>query len=176
MKRSSSLARIVVALSLATLWLALDLAPLAARGLDGRRVGRPGGADTLDNRARARNQGHNRVDYWDEAEDRHTRKMVVGIVGGIVVGTLIAKPPKNAQPTQVQGQEYYYSEGNYYKPSGDQYEVVNAPTGATVNSLPEGAKKMQMGDDVYFVVGEVFYRPTQTGSEILFEVVPSPFG
>ena len=53
-------------------------------------------------------------------------------------------------------------------------------TGLSKVGLP-GAKQglfdeMQVGDETYFVAGEVFYAPTQTGSEILFEVVESPFG
>lgn len=177
MKRSRGLARTTIALLLAAIWMVGNLAqPLSARGLERGvgRIGDPGGARGVDNRVHGR--AHGRAEFWDEAEDEHQKKVVLGIIGGVVIGALIAKPPKNSQKTQAQGQEYYYSEGNYYKPQGDQYEVVAAPRGATVNKLPEGAKKMELGDETYFVVGETFYAPTQTGSEILFEVVESPFG
>ena len=136
MKRSRGLARTTIALLLAAIWMVGNLAqPLSARGLERGvgRIGDPGGARGVDNRVHGR--AHGRAEFWDEAEDEEQKKLVLGIIGGVVSRALIAKPPNNSQPTQVAGQQYYYSDGNYYEPKGDQYEVVSPPMGAEVDRL-----------------------------------------
>ena len=120
--------------------------------------------------------GYGRREFWDEAEDRHQRQVVAGIVGGIVIGALVAKPPKNAQPTVVSGQQYYYSDGNYYQPQGDQYQVVSPPMGAEVDRIPANAKSFEVGGDTYLAVGETYYRVYYRGSDPVYQVVPNPIG
>lgn len=192
MIRFRSRAQTAVALFLAVLWLAGDLAVplLAKRGLEpGRvgRLGRPGRVGDPDVRVNARNVHvdrdvhvhgrrpvvyHDHDDWWDD--DDEGEAALLGLVGGLVIGAMVAKPPKNAQPTNVGGQQYYYSDGTYYQPTGGQYQVVSPPLGVEVDRIPAGAHKFEIGDVTYFVAGEVYYRVYYRGADPVFQVVNNP--
>jgi hypothetical protein len=71
------------------------------------------------------------------------------------------------------GTRYYYDDGCYYLPSNGGYSVVTAPIGAVVPSLPPGYETTQVGDDIYYYFGGVFYIDNGQGA---FQVVQAPPG
>lgn len=44
---------------------------------------------------------------------------------------------------------YYYADGYFYSPARGGYQVVTAPLGATVATLPYGAQQQVIGDQTY---------------------------
>jgi hypothetical protein len=73
----------------------------------------------------------------------------------------------------VGGTPYYYYEGVYMQPQGeDQVVVVPAPTGAEISTLPSGAAEVTAGGVKYYYVNGVFY--SQSGGK--YVVVPAPAG
>ena len=60
----------------------------------------------------------------------------------------------------VNNHNYYYDQGVYYEPKsdGEGYVVVEAPVGAAVSSLPEGAEKVSVEGETYYYYGGTFYQ------------------
>jgi hypothetical protein len=71
-----------------------------------------------------------------------------------------------------QEEEYHYDEGNYYVKTDKGYEVVQAPVGATVNNIPEGADQVQVGDTYNYYYGGAYYDKSEEG----YTVVPATAG
>jgi hypothetical protein len=69
-------------------------------------------------------------------------------------------------------QAYYYDDGVYYEPYNGGYNVVAAPVGAIVASLPPGYETVQVGDDTFLYYGGTFYVQTDQG----YQVVVAPDG
>ena len=96
MRRSRALARTTIALVVVALWLAGNFSEplLAKKGLKlgVGDIGDPGGIRNLDNRVR-RGVKNTRLDFWDEAEDEHQKKVVLGIIGSVItarrIGTML---------------------------------------------------------------------------------------
>lgn len=70
---------------------------------------------------------------------------------------------------------YYYYEGVYYRryqDRSDEYEVVDAPMGAVVTSLPKGATKVVLnGEKFYEFNGNYYKEGTNSRNEIVYTVV-----
>jgi hypothetical protein len=52
--------------------------------------------------------------------------------------------------------------------------VVAPPIGATVKSLPKGAKKTEVKDTEYYEYAGTYYQPFFSGSEVVYMVVKNP--
>jgi hypothetical protein len=88
------------------------------------------------------------------------------------VGFFLASLAADAYLFSQAGQNYYYDDGVYYAPASGGYDVVAAPIGATVSSLPPGYETVMVGDDYYYYYGGTFY--INTGQN--YQVVDAPPG
>ncbi len=79
-------------------------------------------------------------------------------------------PPKH-RVVVVQNRTYYYYNGTYYNSveGADEYEVVEAPIGATVEALPEDYTTEEIDGEEFYVVDDVYYYYDEV--ENLYEVV-----
>lgn len=70
---------------------------------------------------------------------------------------------------------YYYYYGSYYTQQNQEYEVVAAPNGAEIGSLPEGYNVVNVNGVEYYELDEIYYMPSldQEGAEVLV-VVENP--
>ncbi|WP_291909928.1 DUF6515 family protein [Chitinophaga sp. CB10] len=70
------------------------------------------------------------------------------------------------------GPVYYYG-GTYYSRSDDQqgYKVVDAPTGALVPNLPDGAQEVTVDGNVYYDVNGTYYQEVMTDNGRRYKVV-----
>jgi len=117
---------------------------------------------------------------------------------GIVVPIL----PPACQTVYVDNSSYYYANGSYYQQtdqpadtsdsdgsstddsgyagsgsasgSGQNYQVVKPPLGATVNQLPEGATETTVDGNKVYVYEGTYYRPFYSGSTVVYQVVAPP--
>jgi hypothetical protein len=78
----------------------------------------------------------------------------------------------NAAEEAEEGQVYYDS-GVYYTKSGDGYEVIQPPPGATIPSLPEGSETVVVNETTnnYYYAG-TYYEKDDSG----YVVVPPTAG
>ena len=74
----------------------------------------------------------------------------------------------------IRGKYYYYDEGVYYEKSDKKegYEVVQAPEGVEITTLPTGYTTTIAGNMKYYYHGGVFYVQTETG----YKVAAAPIG
>lgn len=56
------------------------------------------------------------------------------------------------------GQDYFYSEGYWYRPHGSGYVVVRPPYGVRVTSLPGYAQEMWIGGALFFLAADTYYQ------------------
>jgi len=67
---------------------------------------------------------------------------------------------------------FYYDDGIFYQPVGDDYQEVYPPVGAIVQILPDGAIEIDVGDTAYYYAGGAFFVQRDDG----FVIVPPPMG
>ena len=70
------------------------------------------------------------------------------------------------------GAPYYYDDGVYYQPAGDEYQEVYPPVGADVPELPDGAVEIDAGNLAYYYAGGAFYVEQGGG----YVIAPAPIG
>lgn len=70
------------------------------------------------------------------------------------------------------GERIYYDDGVFYQHSNRGYEVVAAPLGAIVPSLPDDCYEFIVEDTPYFYYAGVFFTEVENG----FQVVQAPIG
>jgi hypothetical protein len=68
------------------------------------------------------------------------------------------------------GLEYYYWEGMFYRMRANQYIVVSAPVGAVVTAIPQGSQPVVVDGVSYYNINGVTYMATPEG----YKVVPQP--
>ena len=51
---------------------------------------------------------------------------------------------------------------------------VEAPIGARVDYVPDGAESRTVDGIVYFVFNDTYYRPFYSGSDVVYMVVENP--
>jgi len=75
---------------------------------------------------------------------------------------------------------YYQSENVYYKETVKEgrvaYEVVPAPSGATVTELPTGYATITVVEQKYYYYNNTFYRRVQQNNQWVFVVIEQPAG
>ena len=81
-----------------------------------------------------------------------------------MIGTAIA--------IDVANRPYHYYNGVFYAPYNNGYQVVPAPPGAYVPSIPEGFQQLSVGGQAYYYFGGAFY--VLNGNQ--YEVVQAPAG
>jgi hypothetical protein len=67
--------------------------------------------------------------------------------------------------------DYYYYNGTYYRPYGNEYATVAPPIGALVESIPGGYEKLMINGETYYVVDGIQYRAVLNRGEIWYEVI-----
>ena len=79
-------------------------------------------------------------------------------------GFFIATMATTAIIISIENQQYYYDQGVYYIESNGGYTVVQAPVGATIKTLPEGAQTVQVTETVNnYYYGGTYYEKTDDG-------------
>lgn len=77
--------------------------------------------------------------------------------------------PATAAHLVVEGVKYWLSDGMYYRKSGKQYIVVEAPEGVRLRHLPDGSVVVKHNGKQYFRHAGVYYRWVPASHE--YEVV-----
>lgn len=88
----------------------------------------------------------------------------VGFFLSALVGTAII--------IDLENRSYRYDEGVFYAPYNNGYQVIPAPPGAYVPSLPEGYQQVAVGGQSYYYFGGAFF--VLNGNQ--YEVVQAPAG
>jgi hypothetical protein len=88
----------------------------------------------------------------------------VGFFLSALVGTAIL--------IDLENQQYRYDAGVFYAPYNNGYQVVSAPPGAYVPSIPEGYQQVAVGGQTYYYFGGAFF--VLNGNQ--YEVVQAPAG
>lgn len=90
------------------------------------------------------------------------------------LGFVAAALAATAVIVAVNNEQYHYDNGVYYAPASNGYQVVPAPIGAVVNTLPEGYATIPVsGGGSYFYYGGDYYVQTVANS---YRVVDPPMG
>ena len=109
--------------------------------------------------------------YGESYESYEAWGAVAGFGVGMVIGTLLAQPPDEAEVVVVQETPYYVHEHVYYEEvyhGGEvQYQAVPPPPGAIVTTLPEGCYETAVADVTYQFCDNVYYLPVSGGYEVV---------
>ena len=96
-------------------------------------------------------------------------------------GVTVQQPPDQVVNVTVNDKDYGYAEGAYYevqkpKEEGGEptFRTVEAPLGAKVDYLPDGATSQTVDGVVYFTFNNVYYRPFYSGSDVVYIVSEKP--
>ena len=94
-----------------------------------------------------------------------------GVAAGIAIGTMLSKPPAAATTVVVTGTSYMYDDGVYYARVMDggavAYQVVPAPAGAIIATLPSGCSSVRVGGVAYTQCGQTHYQKVSTGYQVV---------
>lgn len=91
---------------------------------------------------------------------------------GFTLGRVLNALPANSQPVEIQGQQYYESDGVYFEPSSSGgYTVVPPPTGAIEPQLPNGAQPVNKGGHTLYEIQGVYYQPTIHNGQPAYMIV-----
>ena len=102
-------------------------------------------------------------------------KVVAGVGAAIAVGTMLAKPPKAAAPVASPvasgGSTFYYDNGTYYtrviSDGATVYQVVDAPAGVVITTLPAGCSPVNVGGVAYSKCGATHYQKVSAGYQVV---------
>ena len=92
-------------------------------------------------------------------------------MGGIAIGTMLARPPSTSTTVVVSGSSYMYADGAYYEQVmyGGQvsYQVIPAPAGAIITTLPGGCTTVVRNGASYSQCGTTYYQRVSTGYSVV---------
>jgi hypothetical protein len=98
-------------------------------------------------------------------------KVAAGVATGIAIGTMLARPPRNATTVVVGGSSYYYADNAYYTrvmAGGTMsYQVVAPPVGIVIPTLPGGCSTVRSGNVTYSQCGPTYYQRVGTGYQVV---------
>ncbi|HJV76854.1 MAG TPA: DUF6515 family protein, partial [Paludibacter sp.] len=69
------------------------------------------------------------------------------------------------------GAPYYYYFGTFYIPVDKQYEVVEPPIGAMVETIPQGYEKLDIEGQTYYISNGVQYKAVMRNNEVWYQVI-----
>jgi len=105
--------------------------------------------------------------YEDNDAWKTAAGIAVGVAGGIAIGTLLAKPPKEAAPVVVSETTYLYENGTFYTKAMHEgqvvYQVVEPPPGAIIPTLPAGCTSSGATSQC----GTTHYKKVESGYEVV---------
>ena len=97
--------------------------------------------------------------------------VAAGVATGIAVGTMLARPPTTSVTVVAGGTNYMYADGAYYQQVfyGGQvsYQVVSAPAGVIITTLPGGCTTTMMQGVTVQQCGATYYRRVSTGYQVV---------
>lgn len=87
-------------------------------------------------------------------------------------GFRVPNIPSSRREYVVNDISYYYFYGTFYiyDDSTSEYVVVAPPAGLVLNKLPRGARVVEVGDNRYYIVGNVLYKALCSEEKCKFEV------
>jgi len=86
-------------------------------------------------------------------------------------GQVIDRFPGQNHRVPYRGQDYFFSDGYWYRPQGPRYVVVNPPQGVRVRYLPDYAERLWIGSSMFFLAAGTYYQWQDNAQEY---VVVSP--
>ncbi len=97
--------------------------------------------------------------------------VTAGVVGGIAIGTMLARPPAASVTVVTAGTPYMYADGAYYEQvmyGGEvSYRVVQAPVGAIITTLPAGCTATVIGGVAVSQCGPTYYQRVSNGYKVV---------
>jgi hypothetical protein len=107
----------------------------------------------------------------DRYESHEAWRAAAGVATGIAIGTMLARPPTNSTTVVFSDSSYMYSDGAYYSRvvSGGSvaYQVVAAPAGAIIATLPAGCASVNVGGVAYTKCGDTHYQRVANGYQVV---------
>ena len=98
-------------------------------------------------------------------------RAVAGVATGIAVGTMLARPPTTSVTVVASGTNYMYADGAYYEQvyyGGEvSYQVVNAPAGVVISTLPGGCTTVVMQGASVHQCGPTYYQRVSAGYQVV---------
>jgi hypothetical protein len=73
-------------------------------------------------------------------------------------GYVIDRFPGQNYRVPYRGQDYFFSDGYWYRPQGPRYVVVRPPYGVRVRYLPDYAERMWIGSAMFFLAAGTYYQ------------------
>ncbi|MFZ5958094.1 DUF6515 family protein [Pseudomonas knackmussii] len=87
-------------------------------------------------------------------------------------GYVVDRVPHGYRRVPWRGNDYFFSDGYWYRPHGPRYVMVAPPYGVRVDYLPSYAEQIWIGSVLYFLAAGTYYL-FDSGSQS-YEVVPPP--
>jgi hypothetical protein len=111
-------------------------------------------------------------EHYESHEGWKTAAAVAGGVAvGIAIGTMLSKPPAASTTVVVSQTTYMYDNGVYYARvmNGGEvaYQVVPAPAGAIITTLPAGCSDVRVGGVAYSQCGQTHYQKVSSGYQVV---------
>jgi hypothetical protein len=98
-------------------------------------------------------------------------RVAAGVGVGIAIGTMLARPPTTHVTVVTGGTSYMYADGSYYQQVMYQgqvsYQVVTAPAGAIITTLPAGCTTTVMNNVSVQQCGTTYYQRVSTGYQVV---------
>ncbi|MBA1203026.1 hypothetical protein G7009_14890 [Pseudomonas capeferrum] len=73
-------------------------------------------------------------------------------------GHTIDRFPDRYWKVPYRGEEYFYSDGYWYRPHSSGYVVIRPPYGVRVTSLPSYAQEVWVGGALFFLAADTYYQ------------------
>ncbi|KIY40338.1 hypothetical protein TZ03_12950 [Pseudomonas sp. 10-1B] len=73
-------------------------------------------------------------------------------------GQTVERFPERYWKVPYRGQNYFYSDGYWYRPRAGGYVVVTPPYGVRVQYLPAYAREVWLGGALFFVAADTYYQ------------------
>ena len=97
--------------------------------------------------------------------------VAAGVVGGIAIGTMLARPPAASVTVVSSGTNYMYAEGAYYEQvmyGGEvTYRVVEAPPGVIITTLPSGCNSTTVSGLAVSQCGSTYSQRVSNGYKVV---------
>lgn len=84
-------------------------------------------------------------------------KKSITFIGDKPNGISLEKLPRKAESLNINGFEYRYYGGYFYKEENEKYNRVQAPIGATVKEIPDNYQRIIMSGRIFYYSNGVFY-------------------
>lgn len=87
-------------------------------------------------------------------------------------GYIVERFPERNDRVPYRGEDYFFSDGYWYRPQGPRYVVVTPPYGIRVRYLPDYAREVWVGNSLFFLAADAYYRYEASSQQ--YVVVPPP--